>query len=79
MQLVPRPGRPDFLDLPWDQPLVEWEPERLAVVERGIGRHVVRFVEYGTSTGFCARSSATGCRRSSPWASPGGRSRWRMS
>lgn len=49
MQLVPRPGRPDFLDLPWDRPLAEWEPERLAVVERGIGRHVVRFVEYGTT------------------------------
>jgi hypothetical protein len=49
MQLVPSPGRPDFLDLPWDRPLEEWEPERLAVVERGIGRHVVRFVEYGAS------------------------------
>jgi tRNA A-37 threonylcarbamoyl transferase component Bud32 len=47
MQLVPSPGRPDFLDLPWERPLREWEPERLAVVERGIGRHVVRFVEYG--------------------------------
>jgi tRNA A-37 threonylcarbamoyl transferase component Bud32 len=45
-QLVPRPGRPDFLDLPWDQPLADWESERLAVVARGIGRHVVRFVEY---------------------------------
>lgn len=49
IQLVPRPGRPDFLDLPWDRPLQQWEPERLAVVERGIGRHVVRFVEYGTT------------------------------
>jgi tRNA A-37 threonylcarbamoyl transferase component Bud32 len=46
IQLVPRPGQPDFLDLPWDQPLEEWETDRLAVVERGIGRHVVRFVEY---------------------------------
>ena len=27
-------------------PLAEWESERLAVVERGISRHVVRFVEY---------------------------------
>ena len=46
LQLVPRPGRPDFLDLPWVQPLSEWESDRLAVVARGIGRHVVRFVEY---------------------------------
>jgi tRNA A-37 threonylcarbamoyl transferase component Bud32 len=45
-QLVPRPGQPDFLDLPWHDPLEEWESERLAVVERGISRHVVRFVEY---------------------------------
>jgi hypothetical protein len=46
MQLVPGRGRPDFLDLPWDRPLEDWDPERLAVVERGVGRHVVRFVEY---------------------------------
>jgi tRNA A-37 threonylcarbamoyl transferase component Bud32 len=45
-QIVPRPGQPDFLDLPWHDPLEEWESERLAVVERGISRHVVRFVEY---------------------------------
>ena len=45
-QLVPKPGRPDFLDLPWDQPLDDWESDRLAVVARGVGRHVVRFVEY---------------------------------
>jgi hypothetical protein len=47
IQLVPRPGQPDFLDLPWDAPLEDWQSERLAVVDRGIGRHVVRFVEYG--------------------------------
>ena len=46
LQLVPKPGRPDFLDLPWDEPLSDWQSERLAVVARGIGRHVVRFVEY---------------------------------
>jgi Domain of unknown function (DUF4032)/Lipopolysaccharide kinase (Kdo/WaaP) family len=45
-QLVPRPGQPDFLDLPWSEPLESWDSERLAVVDRGIGRHVVRFVEY---------------------------------
>ena len=46
IQLVPKPGRPDFLDLPWDEPLDDWETDRLAVVARGIGRHIVRFVEY---------------------------------
>jgi Domain of unknown function (DUF4032)/Lipopolysaccharide kinase (Kdo/WaaP) family len=45
-QLVARTGQPDFLDLPWDTPLEEWESERLVEVVRGIGRHVVRFVDY---------------------------------
>jgi hypothetical protein len=44
--LVARTGHPDFLDLPWDRPLEELESERLASVVRGIGRHVVRFVDY---------------------------------
>jgi hypothetical protein len=46
LQLVARTGHPDFLDLPWHRPLAEWESERLVEVERGIHRHVVRFVEY---------------------------------
>lgn len=46
IQLVPKPGRPDFLDLPWQEPLEEWDNERLAVAARGIGTHVVRFVDY---------------------------------
>ena len=41
-----RTGQPDFLDLPWDTPLEDWESERLVEVVRGIGRHVVRFVDY---------------------------------
>jgi hypothetical protein len=49
IQLVPKPGRPDFLDLPWGEPLDDWHTERLAVVARGIGRHVVRFVDYDGS------------------------------
>lgn len=44
--LLTRTGHPDFLDLPWEQPLEEWKSERLVEVVRGIGRHVVRFVEY---------------------------------
>jgi hypothetical protein len=46
-QMLVRPGNPDFLDLPWREPLVEWESERLVEVTRGIHRHVVRFVSYG--------------------------------
>ncbi|MFX1252554.1 MAG: DUF4032 domain-containing protein [Promethearchaeota archaeon] len=43
-----RQGHPDFLDLPWDYPLVNW-PElcnRLIEVERGTSRHEVVFVSY---------------------------------
>jgi hypothetical protein len=41
-----RPGHPDFLDLPWREPLADWRSGRLVEVERGIHRHVVRFVDY---------------------------------
>jgi hypothetical protein len=47
IQLVPRVTRADFLDLPWHEPLEEWTSARLVEVPRGIGRHVVRFVDYG--------------------------------
>ena len=43
-QLVADEALPDFLDLPWSQPLEEWESARLVDVVRGISRHVVRFV-----------------------------------
>lgn len=46
LQLIARTGHPDFLDLPWDEPLAEWQSERLVEVARGIHRHVVRFVQY---------------------------------
>ncbi len=46
LQLLARTGNPDFLDLPWEQPLADWETERLVDVVRGIHRHVVRFVDY---------------------------------
>lgn len=45
-KLVARRGHPDFLDLPWDEPLRAWESDRLVDVARGISRHVVRFVNY---------------------------------
>ncbi len=37
---------PDFLDLPWELPLEEWDSDRIVDVARGISRHVVRFVRY---------------------------------
>jgi hypothetical protein len=46
LRIVARPGHPDFLDLPWDRPLEDWDVERLVEVARGIHRHVVRFVDY---------------------------------
>jgi len=45
-QLTARTGHPDFLDLPWDEPLADWEHERLVEMPMGIHRHVVRTVEY---------------------------------
>ncbi|MDX6510939.1 MAG: hypothetical protein QOE36_443 [Gaiellaceae bacterium] len=44
-RLVARTADPGFLELPWQLPLEEWPPERLVEMQRGIGRHVVRFVE----------------------------------
>ncbi|HUH15102.1 MAG TPA: DUF4032 domain-containing protein [Gaiellaceae bacterium] len=51
LQLIARTGHPDFLDLPWDEPLADWQSERLVEVVRGIHRHVVRFVEYESDRG----------------------------
>ena len=45
-QMLPRGSWPDFLDLPWAEPLATWESPRLVEVARGISRHVVRFVDY---------------------------------
>jgi hypothetical protein len=44
--LVTRGGHPDFLDLPWSQPLASWDHPRLVDMARGVSRHVVRFVAY---------------------------------
>ena len=45
-QMLPRESWPDFLDLPWQEPLEEWTSPRIVEVARGISRHVVRFVDY---------------------------------
>ncbi len=44
-----RTGHPDFLDLDWATPLVEWTTPRLIELPTGIHRHVVRFVAYEDS------------------------------
>lgn len=41
-----RAGHPDFLDLPWQEPLGAWDHSRLVPMAHGISRHVVRFVRY---------------------------------
>jgi hypothetical protein len=46
VKLVTKQGHPDFLDLPWDEPLVEWTDARIVKMAHGISRHVVRFVRF---------------------------------
>jgi len=46
-RLVARADQRGFLALPWGVPLEEWPPELLVEADRGIGRHVVRFVYVG--------------------------------
>jgi hypothetical protein len=50
MEIRARRGHPDFLDLPWHLPLVEWDADRtdgrLVRMAHGVSRHVVRFVRY---------------------------------
>jgi hypothetical protein len=47
LHLTARTGHPDFLDLPWDQPLADWEHDRLVEMPMGIHRHGVRTGAYG--------------------------------
>ena len=44
-RLLARAEQAPLLALPWGLPLEEWPEERFVEVQRGIGRHVVRFVE----------------------------------
>ena len=46
LQLTARTGHPDFLDLPWDVPLADWDHPRIIETPLGIHRHVVRTVRY---------------------------------
>ena len=44
-----RPGHPDFVDLPWQEPLEKWPEltDRRVEVQRGLSRHEVVFLGYG--------------------------------
>lgn len=41
-----RAGNPDFLDLPWETPVDEWDHERVVEMPVGVHRHPVVFVAY---------------------------------
>ncbi len=45
-EIVTKQGHPDFLDLPWGEPLETWDHPRMVKMAHGISRHVVRFVRY---------------------------------
>ncbi len=45
-EIVTKQGHPDFLDLPWEEPLETWTHPRMVKMAHGISRHVVRFVRY---------------------------------
>lgn len=45
-KLQVRPHHPDFLDLPWDMPVDDWEHERLVDMPVGVHRHPVVFAAY---------------------------------
>jgi tRNA A-37 threonylcarbamoyl transferase component Bud32 len=48
-RLVARSDQAALLSLPWALPLESWPPEAIVELDRGIGRHVVRFVRLGDS------------------------------
>jgi hypothetical protein len=45
-RLSVRPEHPDFVDLDWSKPILEWENPRLVEMPEGIHRHPVVFVAY---------------------------------
>jgi hypothetical protein len=45
-EITIRAGHPDFLDLPWDKSLQEWDLTNRVELPKGISRHEVRFFQY---------------------------------
>ncbi len=48
--VVVRGGNPDFLDLPWDLSLGDWQHPRRLLLPKGISRHEVQFYGYEAGT-----------------------------
>lgn len=44
--LTVRPGHPDFLELPWDRSIADWDLPELVDLPKGISRHEVRFLRF---------------------------------
>lgn len=65
MQVQLSGARPhaDLLELPWDQPLLDWSDPRLVRMVRGPARHVVRFVELGAHVLAIKETSDGSARR----------------
>jgi Domain of unknown function (DUF4032) len=85
---VVRAGHPDFLDLPWSEPLEEWRSERIVRMARGVSRHVVRFAAYDDRVYALKETDAASAGReyrlllalreeSLPAVEPVGVARWR--
>jgi hypothetical protein len=62
ISMIARGGHPDFLDLPWESPLAQWEHPRLVKMAHGISRHVVRFVRYGDRV-YALKETGAGAAR----------------
>ena len=45
-KIAVRGGHPDFLDLPWDRSITEWDDARRLHLPKGISRHHVQFYGY---------------------------------
>lgn len=41
-----RSGHPDFLNLPWEKSIADWDCQRFVDFPRGPSRHQVRFIAY---------------------------------
>ena len=88
LEVVVRAGHPDFLDLPWSEPLETWKSDRLVRMARGVSRHVVRFVAYDERVYALKETDATSAWReyqmllalreeNLPCVEPVGTARWR--
>src|SRR3954469_15128622 len=50
LRILSTEATPGLMLLPWDLPLEDWPEEHLVPLQRGLSRHVVRFVRIGRHT-----------------------------